>query len=256
MSTATSTRPARALILGDSLGAPRPHRGQKLDVTWPVLLKKTFPSLDIWQRCRPASMSDSVRKEFNLFSDSIDAFGLVVIQVGIGDCCPRPYPLFLEQFILTYGFRGLQKRLNSLYPPLLKLRSKPWIGRAAFVENIRFMIDTTRERNPAAAISVVKIGTPCAEFVRKVCNAAACAADYNRALESLCRSYGASSRVTFVDPYADFAPEELFIADGHHLTQLGHRSVADSLEPSFRQLAAETAREPASVHLFDSYAPL
>src|SRR5690348_17066455 len=101
---ATATRPARALILGDSLGAPRPHRGQTLDVTWPVLLKKSFPQLDVWQRCRAGGMSNEVRKEYNLFSDSIDAFGLVVIQVGIGDCCPRPYPLFLEQFLLTYGF--------------------------------------------------------------------------------------------------------------------------------------------------------
>ena len=241
MPAVASTRPARALILGDSLGAPRPHRGQALDVTWPVLLKKSFPQLDVWQRCRAGSMSNEVRKEYHLFSDSIDAFGLLVIQVGIGDCCPRPYPLFLEQFILTYGFRRLQKRLNALYPVLLKLRSKPWISHAKFLENIRFMIDTTRQRNPAAMICVVKIGTPCGEFVKKVHNVATYASDYNRALEGLCRSYGAAANIAFVDPYAEFTPDQLFISDGHHLTQLGHRAVAHGLEPFFRQFAAEVS---------------
>jgi len=239
MSTEAITRQARALILGDSLGAPRPHRGQKLDATWPVLLKKIFPQIDIWQRCRAGSMSNEVRKEYNLFSDSIDAFGILVIQVGIGDCCPRPYPLCMEQFILTYGLSRLHKRLNALYPLLLRFRAKQWISSKTFVDNIRFMIDTTRQRNPSAVICVVKIGTPCCDFVKKVRNVVTCAAAYNIALEKLCRSYDATENITFVDPYAGLAPEELFLSDGHHLTQLGHRAVNQSLEPFFQQLSDE-----------------
>lgn len=241
MPASAPLRPARALILGDSLGAPRPHRGQPLEVTWPVLLKTAFPGLDIWQRCRAGSMSNEVRKEFNLFSDSIDAFGLVVIQVGIGDCCPRPYPLFLEQFMLTYGFRRLQKRLNSLYPTLLKLRSRPWISVDGFIANIRFMIDTTRERNPDARICVVKIGPPCGEFVQKVHDVPVYAARYNHALENLCRSYGPHAPLTLIDPYRNLRPEDAFIADGHHLTQTGHRAVFAALEPSFRSFASTTS---------------
>jgi lysophospholipase L1-like esterase len=251
MTHVESSRCIRALILGDSLGAPRPHRGQKLDVTWPVLLKKTFPQIDIWQRCRAGSMSNEVRKEYNLFSDSIDAFDLVIIQVGIGDCCPRPYPLFIEQFIRTYELSELHRRPNSLYPFLLRFRAKPWISRTVFAENIRFIIDTTRQRNPTAMLCVVKIGTPCGEFVKKVHNAVDYALDYNCTLEGLCRSYGNVANVAFIDPYAKFAPEELFIADGHHLTELGHRAVAQSLDLFFRRLAnvfcaaADSARRTA-----------
>lgn len=243
MSPSGQTPILRALILGDSLGAPRPHRGQKLESTWPVLLKTKFPQIDIWQRCRAASMSNEVLKEYHLFSDSIDRFDLLVIQVGIGDCCPRPYPLFLEKFILTYGFRRLHKWLNSLYPTWLKFRSQPWISRREYAANLKQMIDTTRERNPRAMICVVKIGTPHGEFVRKVRNVPAYAAAYNDTLEELCRSYGLDSSVRLLDPYQGFTPEELFIADGHHLTVCGHQAVAQTLEPRF---AALLVRKPAA----------
>jgi len=226
----------RALIIGDSLGAPRPHRGQNLDSTWPVRLKTKYPQIDIWQRCRAGSMSDSVLKEYHLFSDSISDFDLLVIQVGIGDCCPRPYPLFLEKFIMAYGFRRLHKWLSSLYSTLLKFRSKPWISRREFAANLKQMIDTTRERNPRAKICVVKIGTPHGEFVRKVWNVREYAAAYNETMEELCRSYGPDSTVASIDPYLGFEPEELFISDGHHLTICGHRAVAQTLDPYFASL--------------------
>lgn len=235
--------PLRALIVGDSLGSPRPHRGQKLDVTWPVLLKKAFREVDIWQRCRAGSMSNEVLKEYNLFSDSIDAFQLLIIQVGIGDCCPRPYPLWMEQFLATYGFKGMRKCLNALYPFLLNFRARQWISREQFIRNIRFMIDTTRARNPNAAIAVVRIGTPCRELVKRIKDAPPHAASYNAALERLCASYGPDSDVTCIDPYRDHEPEELFIADGHHLTQVGHLAVAQALEPFVRRLADRAPRD-------------
>lgn len=237
MASDRSNRPPRALILGDSLGAPRPHRGQKLEITWPVLLKQRFPDVDIWQRCRPGSMSDAVRKEYNLFSDSLDGFDLLTIQVGIGDCCPRPYPYWFEQLIQTYAWKNLHQRLNSLYPLLLRFRARQWIDRAEFVNNIRFMIDTTLARRPTMAIRVVVIGTPCHDFVRKARHVASCAADYNAALATLCRSYACEANVALIDPYSEFVPEDLFIADGHHLTELGHRAVADALAPSFGSIA-------------------
>lgn len=244
----TPSAPAvRALLIGDSLGAPRPHRGQKLESTWPVLLKCSFPQIDLWQRCRAAAMSDAVLKEYNQFSDSIDSFGLLVIQVGIGDCCPRPYPYFLEQALITYGFRRLHKRLNALYPLLLKLRSKPWISCSQFIANIKFMIDTTRDRNPGASICIVKIGPPCGDFVRKVHNVAVYAALYNNALEALCRSYGRTANVFLVDPYSGIESEKLFIADGHHLTVLGHKAVAQALEYHFERLTAEFVLLPESL---------
>ena len=224
------------------MGAPRPHRGQRLEVTWPALLKQAFPQVDLWQRCRPGSMSNEVLKEYNLFSDSIDSFQLLLIQVGIGDCCPRPYSLWLEQFIKTYGFRRLQQKLNALYPFLLRFRSKQWISRDQFVRNLRCMIDTTRQRNPGAAICVVSIGTPCRKLVNRIKDAATHAAVYNAALANLCQSYGPASGVTLVNPYQGHEPEDLFIADGHHLTQLGHQAVARSLEDHLRTLAARAPR--------------
>jgi lysophospholipase L1-like esterase len=228
----------RILLLGDSLGVPRPYRGQPIDATWPVLLKLKFTSLDIWQRCRAASYSHDILKEFHCFSDSISAFDLVVVQVGIGDCCPRPFPLFFHYIFQTCLSAKANKKINSWYPFLQKIRSKPWISVDLYIRRMKEIADLTLERNPNASVVFIRIGTPCHGLLAKAPGVERYVERYNSALEQLCRSYGEHSRVSYLDPYLGYETEKLFIDDGHHLTVLGHQAVAKALTPWFEQICS------------------
>ena len=231
----------RSLIIGDSLPVPRPHRGQHMNSTWPMLMKKEFEEIDIWQRCRAGNMSNDVLKEFGMFSDSLDCFQSLIVQVGIGDCCPRPYPLTIHKFLLTYEFAKLLKFINSYYPPLLKIRSKPWISPQEFESNIRFITDTTKKRNPSTSVVLIAVGPPCNDMVVKAPGVAEMAVQYNQILRSISESYSKDGGVSFIDPYVGLVPEPLFLADGHHLTVEGHQVVAKAMRPHFEALRASSS---------------
>ncbi len=219
----------RVLILADSLAIPRPHRGQSLEVTWPAQLKKAISSLDIWQRARPASTIYELYEEFNLFSDSLDCFDALVLQVGITDCCPRPDPYFLHRFIAYFCSKRFQKLINSNYQYLLKVRAKPWVSRSDFEKHFRLMIDKSLLKNPKLKVAIIKIGPPCHEFVKKVPAISKFVSEYNSIIDLLAQDANYKAQVKIVDPYTKHAPEKIMIEDGHHLTELGHSEVTKSL---------------------------
>lgn len=225
---------AKALLIGDSLAAPRPHRGQTLDRTWPELIKSRFPEVDVWQRCRAASMSDDVLREFHLFSDSLDFFHFLVVQVGIGDCCPRPYPYFLHRMILALAPPAFIRWINAHYPYLLKIRAKPWISKLQYVKNLRDMATTAHERHPEMRITFIAIGEPSHSFLQKVPGIVQFQRDYNSAVRQMVEQLHLPGRVLYLDPYSSHDPKDIFIDDGHHLTVTGHRIIAEGLAEAWR----------------------
>lgn len=210
------------------MAAPRPHRGQPLPCTWPELLKQKFSEIDIWQRCRPASMTPDVIKEYRLFSDSIECFDYLIVQVGIGDCCPRPFPLWLQRlFELTLSKPALNK-INNFYPSLLKFYSRPWISIEHYVEAYNEIVTTSLERNNSIKICIIAIGPPCHDFLIKAPGVSDSQKFYNQQLSASIQALN-NSRVEFIDPYLGENPEVLFIKDGHHLTAGGHEVVAKAI---------------------------
>lgn len=238
----------RVLIIGDSLAVPRPRRGQHLEDTWPVLLKHRFPELDIWQRCRAASMSIDVCKEFHQFSDSVDAFSAIIVQVGIGDCCPRPYPHWLHQLFLTYGSPELIRRIGAHYGWMLKLRSRPWVSPDVFRANFVSMVEATLNLNPKCEFFILAIGTPCNRLLEKAPGIANTQPIYNHILSELCDEYQNLGAVHYVDPYRMQNPSDIFLDDGHHLTNAGHRLVFDSVAASLA-IASDKWSEEANVQI-------
>ena len=219
----------RALIVGDSVAVPRPNRGQRLEDTWPVLLKAWFPHIDFWQRCRAAATSWDVVKEYGQFSDSIDAFRSLIVQVGIADCCPRPYPFALEKLLRAYLSPRAMRKINEQYHWMLKLRARPFTSKEQFLENFRSIIQTTFERNPRSLVVIIAIGPPCHDLVRKASGIEKYQQAYNQTLKDFCAGFGRPQQLFFVDPYAGHEAGQVFLDDGHHLTVFGHNVVAEAV---------------------------
>lgn len=217
----------RALVLGDSLAIPRPKRGQHLTATWPVLLKARFPNIDIWQRCRPGVLCYEVLKEFQLFSESLDAFSFLVVQVGIGDCCPRPYPHVIYRILQALHWDNVIKRINSWYPTLLKIRATPWFSPKRYFEHIDEIVAVSLSTNPAIRIVLVAIGEPSRELLRKVPGIEKWVVEYNAQLALIAEKRG--TQVHYLDPYKGTPLEEVFLDDGHHLTVKGHKLIAEAI---------------------------
>jgi hypothetical protein len=224
----------RMLVLGDSLAIPRPHKGQYIEETWPVLLSDAFPSLDVWQRCRPGPVCADIVKEFRCFRDSLEFFDCLVLQVGITDCCPRPFPRFVQNLIDYTGSLSLRNKVNSWYPFLLKLRAKPWTRLDDFKSHLESMIETTLRNSPDTRVIVLAIGEPCHDLSKKIPHVGEYRERFNDAIIEVCSGYPETA-ARFLDPYKSHSLDQIFLDDGHHLTKRGHALVAECIAEALKQ---------------------
>lgn len=218
----------RILILGDSLPCPMPHRGQPLEVTWPALLRQRLPGLDVWHRARPRWCSFDVLAEFGLFTDSLVSFDAVIVQIGIVDCGPRPYPRWLFRLLELFTTYGQMRRLDGIaHRRFLWVYGRPWVTRGQFKANLESLVATAAARNPRLRVAFVPILPPTRRLVRLLPGIAASAARYNEVLRELAREHPANAHA--VEPYAAHDPHALTLEDGQHLTRLGHELIAAHL---------------------------
>lgn len=218
----------RILILGDSLACPMPRRGQPLEATWPALLRRTAPDMDIWHRARPRWCSLDVLAEFGLFTDSLSRFDALIVQVGIVDCGPRPYSYRLFKILEQCMSYERMRRLDSLaHRKFLWLRNRPWVTREQFKQNLAHIITTCAERNPALHVVFVPILPPTRRLLDLLPGIAQSAADYNKVFPELEREHPETMHA--LDPFSGQDPLQLTVEDGQHLTCLGHELIAAKL---------------------------
>lgn len=232
----------RILILGDSLPFPRPHKGQPVDVTWPSLLKAQFPAADIWLRATPRSCILDVIKELNFFTDSLPDFDAIIVQTGIVDCAPRPYPRWIYKLFETFfGMAKLRKIERFAHDHLLWLYGHSWVNDKSFAKIIRQIVATAHERNPALTTLFVPIAPPTRTIVQTLPGIDHSAAIYNGTIERETRVLGDTFRCRCVWPFAESDPFAITIEDGHHLSVVGHRLIADSLAAAIKNIGSPSA---------------
>jgi lysophospholipase L1-like esterase len=220
----------RILILGDSLSFPRPHRGQPVATTWPTLLKAQLPAADIWLRAQPRSCILDVLKELSFFTDSLPDFDVVIVQTGIVDCAPRPYPRWLYKLIETFlGMAKLRRIERFAHEHLLWMYNRPWVGTREFVRAVQEIAATVRQRNPRARTVFIPIAAPSRTIVQSLPGIDHAAAAYNKILLREIAALGSAHSCQCVDPFAQADPFDVTIEDGHHLSVAGHRLIAEAL---------------------------
>jgi len=227
----------RILILGDSLPFPRPHKGQPVDVTWPTLLKARFPGADLWLRASPRSCILDVIKELFFFTDSLPDFDAIIVQTGIVDCAPRPYPRWVYKSLETFlGMAKLRKIERFAHDHLLWLHGRPWVNERSFASSLRRIVETAHERNPRLVALFIPIAPPTRTIVQTLPGIDHAAAIYNQAMERETSGLAAEYSCQCLQPFADRDPLEITIEDGHHLSVTGHRLIAESLASALQTL--------------------
>jgi lysophospholipase L1-like esterase len=215
--------------LGDSLSAPRPAKGQPLEITWPGLLKTALPTADIWQRARPRSCSLDVLAEFKLFTESLTRFDAIVVQMGIVDCWPRPYPRwFIKVFEVFATFEQLRAFDRAAHKRFMWAYGRSWVSRVEFKANLQRLIADSIRLHPGIKVLLIPIVSPTRRMLDECRDVARSVADYNEAMREAGREFLPGVQV--IDPFAGHDPLELTLEDGHHLTALGHRLIAGKLE--------------------------
>ena len=223
----------RFLILGDSLPSHRSRAGISLSQTWPELLKQASPTLNILNRSRWRATSREVLREFRFFSDSLDHFDAIIIQCGIVDAVPRPMSHRLQRFVWEFFPVALERIFNAIVYGLPSWFPRhSWLSPQQYHGNLLEVVSTAVSRNPTIMIVMIPI-LPAGRGMSQIFpGVEELIARFNNELLSLVLKFS-EKKVYLLDSYSSLDIEELTTHDGHHLSVMGHRIVADSLSKLF-----------------------
>jgi lysophospholipase L1-like esterase len=207
----------RVLIVTDSLGMARPD--VPLEQVWSHRLSKL-----LWESGHEAVvMSYRGLTSRRLLEEPCDELGDIhadaaIFQVGIVDCCRRPYSNGVRKVVERIGL--VRKVVTKFRLPITKAIGRPVIPPGEFAANLRSAIGKANANGTAPA--VLHIAPPGAFLRERIHKVAEDVAAYNAIIDRL-------GDVTVLRPYQGAEPEALTLdADGHHLTQMGHQLVLES----------------------------
>lgn len=207
----------RVLIVTNSLGMARPE--VPLEGTWTHRLSKL-----LWANGHDAVvMSYRGLTSERLLAEPCDELGDIhaeaaIFQVGIVDCCRRPYSNGVRKLVERFG--PVRKLVTKFRYSITKAIGRPVISPAAFERNMKAIIAAANAAGSAPAI--LHIAPPGAFLRERIYRVADDVAAYNAIIDRL-------GDAAILRPYQGAEPEALTIdADGHHLTQMGHELVLES----------------------------
>lgn len=103
-------------VLGDSLCLPCEHEGPRLsssESTWPQFLQASTNAPIRTHAVRSATSRDLAR-QWTAAARQVPPPSVTIIQVGIVDACPRPYPRSLNRLIRMWPERFSQQESASI----------------------------------------------------------------------------------------------------------------------------------------------
>ena len=198
----------RVLIVTDSLGMARPE--VPLEEVWSHRLSKL-----LWENGHEAVvMAYRGLTSRRLLAEPCDELGDVhadaaIFQVGIVDCCRRPYSNGIRKVVERIGL--VRKVVTKFRFQITRAIGRPVISPGEFARNLRSVIE--RANAAGAAPAILHIAPPGAFLRERIHKVADDVAAYNAIIDGL-------GDVTVLRPYQGAEPEALTLdADGHHLTQ-------------------------------------
>jgi len=209
------------LVLGDSLAFGRPKHGVCRDLTWPYLMSQELNCKLQFRAHGGASVID-VMKESRILNDywfgglNARKFDAVFIQAGIVDCCPRLVPRRLRRYVKKMpGFTRLERS-----PLAYNLIGRSWTSKTSFYHAVSDLVRILS--GMAKTTFFVKIASPANHLVKNVGDFTEVVDSYNELIRKVV------GREFLVDWQVEASDKIHILADGHHLTALGHQRVADA----------------------------
>jgi len=237
----------RILILGDSLPFPRPTKGQPLGVTWPSLLKERLPQSETCLRAHPRFTITDVLKELGFFTESLVEFDAIIVQTGIVDCAPRPYPHLIAKLLDVCVSMPTFRRIERFtHQRLLWLYRQPWVSERAFADKAERLVQIAFQHNQRLKVLFIPIAPPNRTIATSLPGIAAAAKRYNGALKTKVETLSPKFGCHCLNPFNGANPIDVTIEDGHHLSARGHELIADALVHALEPLLATTINKSHS----------
>ena len=213
----------RIVILGDSLGMPRPDI--KLEETYPYLLQQKLSQAYVYAKHKRANDSAVQSQHLNLQDDLqyMDA-DILVIHLGIVDCAPRlfsrrqqhslQYLKFINRFIIA--FMSKRRMFFTKHFP------KVYVNIDDFEENMQKLILAGKKY--AKRVLVVNIADTTESNKQRSYGFENNIREYNRVLSCLSEKHG----VELID-FFSLTTEAMLLDDGIHLSVEGNSVLAEIL---------------------------
>ena len=227
------------MILGDSLPFSRAHKVQMLEDSWPFLIHKYSSGVFVWNRAKGGSTAVDVGKELDhLFGylGQEKQIDLLVIQVGIVDCCPRKNSEFEQRVASTLcKIPKIGYKFSRLYLKCMSSMSKK-IG----IDNLKVPLPLFKDaiRNIcelgskfAKKIIFVEIIKPCNYLILNEPKIFKYYSEYQELANCIIKGFSNTKIIKWPDKQADFVLE-----DGHHLNLEGHSWLAAQLIKEIKEI--------------------
>lgn len=232
------------IFYGDSIALRRLDQNQDWSFTYPYLVQEEIQKnnkVNLLIRNQGAYSSGDVKATVERDSGYFRVHNapanhisnICVIQVGVVDCAPRP---------LTYGLYRLMKRiplvreyvapvLHASRPSIQKLYSYPAVPLKKFKKNI-CRIEEVLTFSGFCPIWLTIPSPPDSAEMRSP-GFQKQTLIYSAAIRSAVRHYIDTGMEILQSAKS---PDEIYTADGHHLTEAGHAVIASSLIKRLNQI--------------------
>jgi lysophospholipase L1-like esterase len=224
------------IVVGDSLGCPRPWVGVNLAATYSFQLNRLLGSdayvanYSVGDSSTDSAMKESFLRTFVRNSGASYA----IIQLGIVDCAPR----LLSPFERAIGLVSSRvPGLRALFNQYIKLKSRyryqltrifprELVPMTRFESNYRTLVLQILESNPVHKVFAINIAYPGEILQKKSFNILANIQAYNKVIEGLVVAY--PGRLQVVDLFTQCAdkPDWITQDDGHHIHKPAHDWIA------------------------------
>lgn len=223
----------KILVLGDSLSFPR--KGQSLLDVWPQIIHNYFinskvDDMTFWFRAAGGSTIRDLIKEvqsLNSYISSVE-FDLTIVQVGIVDCTPRPYPLWLFNLfsIIPYAYK-IKLFMHKHIRFFLKIYSEKLVTESEWSSLVVELFNSLQKISKN--VLFIKIAPPGVSLMEKVPNIQKIIENYNEIIIDQIKLKN-TPNFLYLDPYSrEFNVNDDLLIDGHHLSISGHQKLSGEL---------------------------
>ena len=227
-----STR--RLVIVTDSLGCPREET--VVDNTWTDKIIKEFSSGDIYfyTVCKHGQSFSNVPIEYILELDP----DIVVIQIGVVDACRRVMGRWLGMLVAHIPIisSAVHKLAHRFHYSITKYVNIHMASKAVVRQKCLRLLNNTKAKFVFIAIA------PASSIMNNtVYSFSPDVDDYNNVLKDLAELF--SDRVRYINPYKEVkCTDDLFIKDGHHLSEYGISLVSRAVKGELNDLLGDFIR--------------
>lgn len=209
----------KLLVITDSLGLPRTKPELlKVEETWPKILGCNYiESMEIFQYSVGGLTSNKVLEFIELYLESYDP-DIVIIQVGIVDCCPRvltQLELSMLMRIPAFIRNRIRTILNKYRNLILKYRDARYVKYDCFDNNIAKIVSSV-----SSELIFVLVSPPNDKFKEHTLGIEKSIKDYNEIISKHAR------KTVCIDVKYK---ESVYMNDMHHLNALGNVELANEI---------------------------